>query len=201
MAQSAGISGRALGLATAGGILVYAGLRGESPLESLRGILTGSPAPVPKGTPVELVLPSAGSGGSGTLGVEPGSSAIASKAASIALRQVGKPYRWGASGPDRFDCSGLISYAYRQAGSNIGRLTSWGFMISPRFKKISRGQVKAGDVLWKPGHVALAISSSALVEAPRTGIPVRTRAITGFSAYLRYAPGNLGSEKLAERGL
>lgn len=182
MAQSAGISGRAVGLATAGGLLVYAGLRGESPLESLRGILTGSPAPVPSGKPVTLDLPADTASRTGVA-----ASAVAGRAAQIALQQVGKPYRWGAVGPDRFDCSGLISYAYNHAGaSGFGRMTSAGMAVSPKFRKISRSEVQAGDVLYKVGHVALAISNSQLVEAPRTGIPVRTRSISGFSMYLRY---------------
>ena len=183
MAQTAGISGKALALATAGGVLIYAGLRGESPLDSLRGILTGSPSPVPTGQPVTLDTPS---GTASRTGVA--ASAVAGRAAQIALAQVGKPYRWGASGPDGFDCSGLISYAFNQAGaSGFGRMTSAGMAVSPKFRKISRADVQAGDVLYHPGHVALAISGSAIVEAPRTGIPVRTRDIgTGWTMYLRY---------------
>lgn len=182
--QTAGISGKAIALATAGGVLVYAGLRGESPLDSLRGILTGSPSPIPEGKPVTLDF------GGGTFGGDrtaPAASAVAGRAADIALQQVGKPYRWGASGPDRFDCSGLISYAYNHAGAPFGRMTSAGMAVSPKFRKISRSQVAAGDVLYKPGHVALATGSNSLVEAPRTGIPVRTRAIGGgWTMYLRY---------------
>ena len=182
MAAQAGISGKAIALATGGGILVYAGLRGENPLEALRSVLTGSPAPIPSGTPVTLELPSDTASRSGVA-----SSAVAGRAAQIALQQVGKPYRWAAAGPDRFDCSGLISYAYNRAGaSGFGRMTSAGMAVSPKFRKISRSDVQAGDVLWRVGHVALAISNSQLVEAPRTGIPVRTRAISGFTMYLRY---------------
>lgn len=183
MAPQAGISGRALGLATAGGLLIYAGLRGESPLDSLRGILTGSPAPVPEGVAVTLDVPS---GTASRTGVA--ASAVAGRAASIAVAQVGKPYRWGAAGPDRFDCSGLVSYAYNRAGaSGFGRMTTAAIAISPKFRKISRSEVAAGDLLWHVGHVAIATSNSTLVEAPRTGIPVRTRAIGGgWTMYLRY---------------
>jgi cell wall-associated NlpC family hydrolase len=179
---AAGISGRAVGLAAAGGLFVYAGLRGESPLESLRGILTGSPAPVPSGTPVSLSLPSDTASRTGVP-----ASAVAGRAADIALQQVGKPYRWSASGPNAFDCSGLVSYAFNHAGaSGFGRMTTPAIAISAKFRKISRGDVQKGDLLWKLGHVAIAISNTQLVEAPRTGIPVRTRSISGFSMYLRY---------------
>lgn len=182
MAPSAGISGRAVGLATAGGLLVYAGLRGENPLEALRGILTGSPAPVPAGQPVTLDLPS----DTASRTTAP-ASAVAGRAADIALQQVGKPYRWSATGPNAFDCSGLVSYAFNRAGaSGFGRMTTAGIAISRKFKKISRAEVTAGDLCWRVGHVAIAISNSQLVEAPRTGIPVRTRNISGFTMYLRY---------------
>jgi cell wall-associated NlpC family hydrolase len=182
MAQATGISGKALGLATAGGILVYAGLRGENPLEAIRSVLTGSPAPVPEGKTVTLSMPLGSSDGA----VTGAASASMGKAVSVALQQVGKPYRWAATGPDRFDCSGLIVYSMRKAGLNVPRWTSYSLSVSPRWQKISRSEVRAGDVCWKLGHVALATSNNAIVEAPRSGVPVRTRALSGFSMYLQF---------------
>jgi cell wall-associated NlpC family hydrolase len=184
MAKSVGVSGSAVALSAGGALLVYAGLRGQQPLEALRGVLTGRVEPVPAGKPVDVPGAQDGAGASRTSIAVPGA---VGRAVDIALQQVGKPYRWGGVGPNSFDCSGLISYAYNHAGIRIGRLTSLGFAVSPKFRKISRNDVQAGDVLYKPGHVALAISNSQLVEAPRTGIPVRTREISGFTMYLRYA--------------
>jgi cell wall-associated NlpC family hydrolase len=183
MAQT-GISGKALGLATAGGVLVYAGLRGESPLEALRGILTGSPAPIPQGRTVTLDVPESGSAGAtGTATGAPGS---VGRAVSIALQQVGKPYKWGSIGPNSFDCSGLIVYSFRKAGMNVPRWTSATLAISTQWRKISRAEVRAGDVAWKVGHVALITGPNSIVEAPKRGVPVRTRSLTGFTMYLRY---------------
>jgi cell wall-associated NlpC family hydrolase len=190
MARQASVNGLALGVATAGGLLIYAGLRGENPLAALRGVLTGSPAPVPAGKPVTVELPnwSGGTGdwGSGTFSGT--GAAGVGKAVSIALAQVGKPYKWGGKGPSVFDCSGLISYAYIQAGLMTGYLTSWGFATSTKFRKVKRQEVQAGDVLWRTGHVALYIGNGQIVEAPRTGIPVRTRTVkpTEFSLTLRF---------------
>jgi cell wall-associated NlpC family hydrolase len=186
MVQRAGISGRAVGLASVGGLFVYAGLRGENPLVALRGVLTGSPAPVPTGKPVTLELFSGGSiDGTTRTGVP--ASAVAGRAADIALQQLGKMYLFGAAGPDRFDCSGLVSYAFNHAGaSGFGRMTTPVIAISPKFRKISRSEVQKGDLLWHVGHVAIAISNSQLVEAPHFGVPVRTRSISGFTMYLRY---------------
>jgi cell wall-associated NlpC family hydrolase len=184
MAKTSGISGKAVALATAGGLLVYAGLRGQSPLESLRGVMTGKVAPIPAGKPVTL---SGGDWGGGDFGgTAPAASGTVARAAQIAVQQVGKPYRWATTGPNTFDCSGLIVYSYRQAGIPLPRYWSGAFLTSTSFRKIKREEVTAGDVCWKPGHVALATSNNAIVEAPRTGIPVRTRALSGFTIYLRY---------------
>lgn len=193
MARQASVNGLALGVATAGGLLIYAGLRGENPLAALRSVLTGSPAPVPAGKPVTVDWLGGGDWGSGTFGgtgIDPTTGAgTAARAVQIALAQVGKPYKWGGKGPASFDCSGLISYAYIQAGLLTGYLTSWGFASSPKFRKVGRQEVAAGDVLWRPGHVAMYIGNGQIVEAPRTGIPVRTRVVkpTEFALTLRYA--------------
>lgn len=187
MAQQAGVNGLALGVATAGGLLIYAGLRGENPLTALRGVLTGSPAPVPAGKPVTVDVPSDWGGGDFGTGTDAGTG-IAARAVQIALAQVGKPYKWAGKGPDTFDCSGLVSYAYIHAGLMTSYLTSWGFATSPKFRKVKRQEVQPGDVLWRLGHVAMYIGNGQIVEAPRRGIPVRTRVVkpTEFSLTLRF---------------
>lgn len=98
------------------------------------------------------------------------------RAVQAALAQLGKPYVWGSKGPNSFDCSGLIQWAYRQAGVNLGPDT---------YTQIRQGipvtQVQAGDAVfpldaWNsrgPGHVQLAISATQVVEAPGRGMNVR----------------------------
>lgn len=186
MAQTVGISGKALGLATAGGILVYAGLRGENPLVAMRSVLTGSPAPLPAGKPVTINVPSGTAQDGATGGASGAASGALGRAVSIALQQVGKPYKWAAVGPNAFDCSGLIVYSYNKAGIKLPRYTSHVFAVSTQFRKISRSEVRPGDVAWKLGHVALITGPNGIVEAPKRGVPVRTRSLTGFSMYLRY---------------
>lgn len=195
---SAGVSGRAVALAGAGALLVYAGLKGQNPLAAMREVLSGKPGPLPAGKKVSLA---GGDWGGGSFSGVEGTS-TAAPAVQVALRQVGKPYLWGGTGPDRFDCSGLIYYAYVQAGVGTPPRTSYGYPVSPKFRKIGRAEVGAGDVLWKPGHVALAISNSQLVEAPHAGTVVRTGGIDGrgFRMYLRWADTGAGSEKLSEHG-
>jgi len=92
-------------------------------------------------------------------------------AVKAALSKVGTPYVWGAKGPDRFDCSGLTQWAWKQAGFKIGEDT---------YRQINEGypvtDVRAGDLLftWR-GHVLLAISPTEAVEAPARGMSVRVR--------------------------
>ncbi|WP_207280101.1 C40 family peptidase [Tomitella cavernea] len=72
-------------------------------------------------------LGSLGSAGSGSIGAGAGALPIPSPRGLVALgaamTQVGKPYAWGAEGPNSYDCSGLVWWAYRQLGIDIGRTT------------------------------------------------------------------------------
>ena len=88
-----------------------------------------------------------------------------------ALSRLGSPYVWGATGPDRFDCSGLVKWAYAQAGIRLNRTTfeqiNDGVPVAP-------GQVRAGDLVFPhAGHVQLAIGGNLVVEAPHPGATVQ----------------------------
>ncbi len=100
-------------------------------------------------------------------------------AIAYAEQQLGKPYQWGGTGPDSFDCSGLVMMAYRAAGIDIPRTSQqqwlWGPRISPR-------QVQPGDLVFfvgadgtatAPGHVGLVIGNGLMIEAYATGFPIR----------------------------
>lgn len=95
-------------------------------------------------------------------------------ALSAALTHLGKPYRWGAHGPDRFDCSGLTSVAWREAGVTVYPQS----LVQRRtVPSVPLSEVQPGDILWKPGHVQLYAGRDGgrviIVEAPRTGLNVR----------------------------
>jgi cell wall-associated NlpC family hydrolase len=99
-------------------------------------------------------------------------------AVRAALGKRGRPYVWGAKGPNSFDCSGLTGWAWRQAGIQLGADTYAqirdGVAVPP-------GQVRAGDLIFPrdcfdargPGHVQLAISPTQVVHAPQPGDVVR----------------------------
>ncbi len=100
-------------------------------------------------------------------------------AIGYAEEQLGKPYQWGATGPDAFDCSGLVMMAYRAAGIDIPRTSQEQWTAGPR---ISPGQVLPGDLVFfagadgsatAPGHVGLVIGNGLMIEAYATGFPVR----------------------------
>ncbi|TVR17449.1 MAG: hypothetical protein EA387_16490 [Nitriliruptor sp.] len=97
-------------------------------------------------------------------------------AVQVALGQVGKPYAWGGSGPNSFDCSGLVTYAYRAAGvTHLPRSSSAMYSATTR---ISRSDLRPGDLVFyhsPVSHVAIYIGNGQVVEAPNSGNNVRVR--------------------------
>jgi cell wall-associated NlpC family hydrolase len=72
-----------------------------------------------------------------------------------ALRQDGKPYVWGGTGPYGFDCSGLVYASYRSEGLRLPR-TSYGMLSSRHLIRIRKSQARRGDVaFFGPGHVEI----------------------------------------------
>jgi cell wall-associated NlpC family hydrolase len=100
-------------------------------------------------------------------------------AISFAEQQLGKPYLWGGTGPDAFDCSGLMMMAYRTAGISIARTSQAQWATETR---VPASQVQPGDLVFfagsdgtvtDPGHVGLVIGNGKMIEAYATGFPIR----------------------------
>jgi cell wall-associated NlpC family hydrolase len=108
-----------------------------------------------------------------------GDDARAAQAVGFALAQRGKPYRWGAEGPQAFDCSGLTWAAWRAAGMTIPRTAAGQLAALPRV----RGRVRPGDLLIyrtdgpSRRHVAMVVGRGLMVEALGRGIPIRSTSI------------------------
>lgn len=103
----------------------------------------------------------------------PAPNETAQTALDAALDQMGKPYRWGASGPDSFDCSGLTSWAYKNAGVTIPRNSAMQYAALPHVDSNDR---QPGDLLFFGNpihHVGLYIGNGQMVHAPFTGAQVR----------------------------
>lgn len=105
---------------------------------------------------------------SGLRGVPADRAAVAVRAA---LSRLGRPYVWGATGPDQFDCSGLVQWSYAQAGIHLDRTT---YQQINDGIPVARTQVRPGDLVFPhAGHVQLAIGNNLVVEAPYSGASVR----------------------------
>jgi cell wall-associated NlpC family hydrolase len=95
------------------------------------------------------------------------------QAVRYAYRQLGKPYVWGAEGPDSFDCSGLTSQAWLDAGMTIPRTSQQQWKQLPQ---IPLNLLRPGDlVIYFPGatHVAIYIGDGLVIQAPRPGAFVK----------------------------
>ncbi|MEU3611529.1 C40 family peptidase [Streptomyces sp. NPDC006872] len=102
------------------------------------------------------------------------------RAVRYALRQIGKPYEWGAEGPRTYDCSGLTSEAWGHAGTAIPRTSEEQWARLPR---IPLTELRPGDlVIYFPEatHVAMYLGEGKVVQAPRTGEKVKISPIASF---------------------
>ncbi|WP_258107254.1 C40 family peptidase, partial [Christensenella minuta] len=82
-----------------------------------------------------------------------------------ALEQVGKPYALGGKSPDvGFDCSGLIYYALKESGNNVGYMTSGGW-ASSSFPTIGWDDLQRGDIVCLSGHTAIYLGNNMVVDA------------------------------------
>ena len=100
-------------------------------------------------------------------------SGVGGRAAAAALTKQGAPYGWGATGPDRFDCSGLMVWAYAQEGKSIPR-TSQAQLSGGT--PVPMDQLEPGDVIgYYPGvtHVGMYIGDGQVVHASTYGVPVQ----------------------------
>ncbi|MFA7753094.1 NlpC/P60 family protein [Streptomyces sp. NRRL B-2790] len=107
------------------------------------------------------------------LGNDTSGSGRAAAAFSAAQSQIGKPYVYGATGPSSFDCSGLTSWAYAQAGVSIPRTSEAQSGIGTR---LTRSQLQVGDLVFffnDLHHVGLYAGNGQILHAPRTGTVVR----------------------------
>jgi cell wall-associated NlpC family hydrolase len=130
------------------------------------------PAPAPAPAPAPVSAPASSASGS------------AATAVQTALAQVGKPYVWGASGPDGFDCSGLTMYAWGAAGVSLPHSAASQYAVT---QHVSTSSIQPGDLLfyYSPiSHVSMYVGGGSMVEAPHTGssvqvVPMRTTDLVG----------------------
>lgn len=147
-----------------------------------------TPAPVPVPTTVPTTPPAASTA---PAPIPPGpapppAGTGAEAAIAFATAQIGDPYRWGASGPDAWDCSGLTAGAWAKGGKYLPHYSVAQFTGSTR---ITAAQLVPGDlVFWgsssNPGsiyHVGLYVGDGQMIHAPRTGRPVVKESIYSWT--------------------
>lgn len=119
---------------------------------------------------------------------------IADAAIAFAREQIGKPYRWGATGPDAYDCSGLIYRSYLHAGFQKIAAYRVTYQLIHLGRPVKRADLAPGDLVFpNPGHVQLYVGGGRVIEAPEAGVPVRNVPIWGFWQARRIVSPGTGS--------
>jgi peptidoglycan DL-endopeptidase CwlO len=133
---------------------------------------TAEAAPLPvafTGAPVAATAPSLPQ----PAVAEMAAAATRASALNFAMSKLGSPYRYGASGPNAFDCSGLVKWSFANAGKNLPRTSrAMASMGTP----VSRANLQPGDLVffYQPiSHVGIYIGGGKIVHASRSGQPVK----------------------------
>jgi len=120
--------------------------------------------------------------------VPSGASQAAGAVLAFAQAQFGKPYVYGATGPDSFDCSGLTLRAFQAVGIGLPRTSEEQWQAASR---LAADQLAVGDLVFfdpepsgLPGHVGIYAGNGLMIDAPHTGAVVRLERVQGFGTYM-----------------
>ncbi|MFD4566716.1 NlpC/P60 family protein [Streptomyces sp. NPDC058467] len=117
------------------------------------------------------------SGSTGSTATDSSYATKAAKALAFARAQVGKPYVWGATGPDSYDCSGFTQAAWKAAGVTLPRVT---YDQVNAGTTVSLADAQPGDLVFfydDVSHVGLYIGNGMMIHAPKPGAYVREESI------------------------
>ncbi|KIU15122.1 endopeptidase [Mycolicibacterium llatzerense] len=112
-----------------------------------------------------------------------GGTAAGAIAVQAALTRIGDPYSWGAAGPGAFDCSGLVMWAFQQAGISLPHSS---YAQAAGGQAVSRDQMQPGDVVTyysDASHVGIYIGDGMMVHASTFGVPVRVAPVDNAPIY------------------
>ena len=121
--------------------------------------------------------------------IPPGTPTPITAVIDFALKQLGKPYQYGATGPSTWDCSGLIQAAYAAIGVPLPRTTYDQFNAGASVPINDPAAFRPGDLLFipgddgttsAPGHVGLYLGNGLVLHAPKTGDVVRVDRLTNW---------------------
>ncbi len=91
-------------------------------------------------------------------------------AVATARAQIGKPYRWGATGPSGFDCSGLTRFAWGAAGVELPHSSRAQF---GSLSRVPLDELEPGDIVYRPGHVGIYLGNGRMIHSPQSGSRVQ----------------------------
>jgi peptidoglycan DL-endopeptidase CwlO len=132
-------------------------------------IVAAPPEGIPPG---DVAPPEAGiAGGEGNIAVQ------------AALTRIGSPYSWGGSGPNAFDCSGLVMWAFQQAGVSLPHSSQ---ALARGGQPVDMSQIQPGDVVnyySDASHTAIYIGDGMMVHASTYGTPVRVAPVNNAPIY------------------
>lgn len=150
---SGGISGTAVATATVGAVLIYAGYRGMNPIAALREIAAGSPQAVSsEGTTLTGTTAASESSESGS------GAALVQAARKHKNEKYSQAKRWQSG---YSDCSSFVGKAFKDIGiTPPGGSTTVSYLAWKQLKKISASEVRAGDLIYHPGHIVIATSNT-----------------------------------------
>jgi cell wall-associated NlpC family hydrolase len=135
------------------------------------GVLAEPPGGIPPG---DMAPPGENPGGG---------SPEAATVIQAALSRIGSPYSWGASGPNAFDCSGLVMWSFQQAGISLPHSSQ---ALAQGGQPVSRDQMQPGDLVTyysDASHVAIYIGDGMMVHASTYGTPVRVAPVDNAPIY------------------
>ncbi|OKH61813.1 endopeptidase [Mycobacterium sp. SWH-M1] len=115
--------------------------------------------------------------------IAPPGSPEATTVIQAALSRIGSPYSWGAAGPSAFDCSGLVMWAFQQAGISLPHSSQ---ALAAGGQPVSRDQMQPGDLVTyysDASHVGIYIGDGMMVHASTYGTPVRVAPVDNAPIY------------------
>ena len=138
-----------------------------------------APAPVVAGTPAPAAPAAPASLPPGPGSLPPPDRDVGSIVANAALTRLGAPYAWAATGPDAFDCSGLVVWAFQQAGLTLPHSSQ---ALASGGLPVALDQMQPGDVISlfpDASHVGIYAGDGRMVHAQFEGLPVIVESLRG----------------------
>jgi cell wall-associated NlpC family hydrolase len=150
--------------------------------EALAAMPPPPPVPLPPpGDPAVIAAPPEGIPPGDV--APPGGSPEAATVIQAALSRIGSPYSWGGSGPNAFDCSGLVMWSFQQAGISLPHSSQ---ALANGGQPVSMDQIQPGDLVTyysDASHVGIYIGDGMMVHASTYGTPVRVAPVNNAPIY------------------